>query len=96
MSRRAPTPAGQVAVVSPMQVIRVRMSASSSGARRFGGVARMRRIPDSARRTTSLRPGASSPAAVCTWLIEDTQRVSVAGAYRHFPTPVCSAAASVT
>ena len=56
----------------------------------------MRRIPDSARRTTSARPGASSPAAVCTWLMLDTHRVTVAGAYRHFPTPVCSAAAAVT
>ena len=96
MSRRAATPAGHSVARVDRSTIRVRMSASSNGARRFGGVARMRRIPDNARRTTSLRPGASSPAAVCTWLIEDTQRVSVAGAYRHFPTPVCSAAASVT
>ena len=28
------------------------------------------------------------------WLIEETHRVSVAGVYRQFPTPVCSAAAS--
>jgi len=72
------------------------MSASSNGDRRFGGVARMRRIPDSARRTTSARPGASSPAAVCTWLMLDTHRDTVAGVYRHLPTPVCSAAAAVT
>jgi len=56
----------------------------------------MRRIPDSARRTTSERPGGSRPAAVCTWLIEATHRVNVAGAYRHLPMPVFSAAASVT
>ena len=62
------------------------MSSSSSGDRRTGGVARIRRTPDSARRTTSARPGASSPAAVWNWLIEDTHRVSVAGVYRHFPT----------
>ena len=36
-----------------MDVIRVRMSSNNKGARRTGGVARMRRIPDSARRTTS-------------------------------------------
>ncbi|HZM68501.1 MAG TPA: hypothetical protein VFC16_19610 [Nakamurella sp.] len=72
------------------------MSSSNSGARRFCGVARMRRIPDSARRTTSLRPGGSRPAAVCTWLIDATHRVKVAGAYRHLPMPVCCAAASVT
>ena len=72
------------------------MSSSSSGDRRTGGMARIRRTPDSARRTTSARPGASRPAAVWNWLIEDTHRVSVAGVYRHFPTPVCSAAASVT
>ncbi|HEY5148785.1 MAG TPA: hypothetical protein VIJ23_02985 [Mycobacterium sp.] len=55
----------------------------------------MRRIPDKARRTISLRPGGSRPAAVCTWLIDATQRVRVAGAYRHLSMPVCSAAASV-
>ena len=60
------------------------------------GSARIRRTPDNARRTTSDRPGASSPAAVWNWLIDDTHRVNVAGVYRHFPTPLCSAAASVT
>ena len=97
MSRRAATPAGQPPAGSAIDdVSRVRMSSSSSGARRTGGVARIRRTPDNARRTTSDRPGASRPAAVWNWLIEDTHRVSVAGVYRHFPTPVCSAAASVT
>ena len=96
VARAVAAPAGQAAAVSAIEIIRVRMSARSSGVRRFGGVARMRRIPDSARRTTSERPGGSRSAAVCTWLIEATHRVSVAGAYRHFPMPVCSAAASVT
>ena len=95
MSRRAATPAGHPPAVSPIEIIKVRMSASNKGARRFGGVARIRRIPDNARRTTSERPGASRPAAVCTWLIDATHRVCVAGAYRHVPMPVCSAAASV-
>ncbi len=71
------------------------MSSRSSGARRFGGVARSRRIPDSARRTTSERPGAARPAAVWNWLIEEVHRVNVAGLYRHCPTTVCSAAAPV-
>jgi hypothetical protein len=96
MSRRAATPAGQSAAEPSIEVIRVRMSASSSGDRRTGGRTRIRRIPDSARRTTSDRPGASSPAAVWNWLIDDTHRVRVAGVYRHLPTDVCSAAASVT
>ena len=56
----------------------------------------MRRIPDNARRTTSDLPGASIPAAVWNWLIDDTHRVNVAGVYRHRPTPLCSAAAAVT
>ena len=56
----------------------------------------MRRIPDNARRTTSDLPGAWRSAAVWNWLIEETHRVRVAGAYRHRPTPVISAAASVT
>jgi hypothetical protein len=72
------------------------MSVSSNGARRDGGVARIRRIPDKARRTSSDRPGASNPAAVCSWLIEDTHRVTVAGAYRNLPSGFCSAAAAVT
>ncbi|HEY7815965.1 MAG TPA: hypothetical protein VIC62_22160 [Nakamurella sp.] len=72
------------------------MSASSSGARRAGGVARIRRIPDSARRTSSDRPGGSRFAAECTWLMEDTHRVSVAGAYRNVPLGYSSAAAVVT
>jgi len=72
------------------------MSASNNGDRRTGGIDRIRRTPDNARRTTSARPGASSPAAVWNWLIEDTHRDKVAGVYRHLPTDVCSAAASVT
>ncbi len=71
------------------------MSSRSSGARRFGGVARSRRIPDSARRTTSERPGAARPAAVWNWLIDDAHRVNVAGLYRHCPTTVWSTAAPV-
>ncbi len=51
------------------------MSTSCNGDRLTGGVARIRRIPDSARRTTSARPGASRPAAVWNWLMLDTQRV---------------------
>ena len=74
----------------------IRMSLSSNGDRRPCGVDRIRRIPDSARRTTSARPGAVSPAAVWNWLMLDTHRVSVAGAYRHFPRRRCSVAASVT
>ena len=89
-------PAGHAAAVCSMEDIRMRMSSSNSGDRRTGGVDRMRRIPDNARRTTSDRPGASSPAAVWNWLIEDTHRVNDAGAYRHRPTPVVSAAACVT
>ena len=69
------------------------MSSSSSGDRRTGGIARIRRTPDSARLTISDRPGGSSPAAVWNWLIEDTHRDNVAGVYRHRPTPVFSAAA---
>jgi len=65
-------------------------------ARRFLGVVLIRRTPDSARRTTSARPGASNPAAVWNWLIDDTHRVNVDGVYRHLPTDVCFAAASVT
>jgi hypothetical protein len=71
------------------------MSSSSNGDRRTGGMARIRRTPERARLTTSARPGGSRPAAVWNWLIEDTHRVNVAGVYRHFPTPVCSTAASV-
>ena len=96
MSLRAATPAGHDPAASSIGTSRVRMSSSSSGDRRFGGIDRIRRTPDNARRTTSARPGASRPAAVWNWLIEDTHRVNVAGVYRHFPTPVCSAAASVT
>jgi len=48
MSRRALIPAGQAAAIS--SIIRMRRSASSNGARRFGEVARIRRIPDKARR----------------------------------------------
>ena len=58
-------------------------------------MARIRRTPDNARRTTSARPGASIPAAVWNWLIDDTHRVRVSGVYRHLPTEVCKAAASV-
>jgi len=93
-SRRAITPPGQVEN-GAIAASSLRMSSSSSGARRFGGVARSRRIPDSARRTTSERPGAARPAAVWNWLIEEVHRVSVAGLYRHCPTPVWSAAAAV-
>ena len=71
------------------------MSSSSSGDRRTGGVARIRRTPANARRTTSDRPGASNPAAVWNWLMLDTHRDNVAGVYRHRPTDVCSVAASV-
>lgn len=57
------------------------MSASSSGARRDGGVARILRIPDNARRTSSDRPGGSSPAVMWSHqLVEDTHQVNVAGA----------------
>jgi hypothetical protein len=58
-------------------------------------VARIRRTPANARLTTSDRPGASKPAAVWNWLMLDTHRDNVAGVYRHRPTDVCSAAASV-
>ena len=74
----------------------VRMSLRSNGILRTGGMARIRRTPESARRTTSDPPGGGSPAAVWNWLMLDTHRDNVAGVYRHFPTPVCSAAASVT
>jgi len=47
-SRRAATPAGQPPASADNVVSMARMSARSSGARRFGGVARIRRIPDSA------------------------------------------------
>ena len=61
MSRRAATPAGQPPATTIEQSTRPRMSSSSSGARRTGGVARIRRIPDNARRTTSDRPGGVQP-----------------------------------
>ena len=61
MSRRAATPAGQSPAESPIDVTRVRMSASSNGDRRTGGIARIRRMPDSARRTTSDPPGGVEP-----------------------------------
>ena len=63
------------------------MSSRSSGARRFGGVARIRRTPDNARRTTSDRPGAGRPAAVWNWLMLEHHRVNVAGLYRHSRAP---------
>jgi hypothetical protein len=51
--------------------------------------------PDNARRTT--RPGRVRQAGGGVELVDRRHhRVNVAGAYRHFPTPVCSAAASVT
>ena len=58
-------------------------------------MARIRRTPDNARRTTSDRPGAWWPAAVWNWLMLETHRVNVAGVYRQRPTPVISAAAWV-
>src|SRR5207344_2917937 len=64
----------------PGQYVRnVRISSKSGGAHPFGGIRRMRRIPDKARRTTSDLPGASIPAAVWNWLIDETHRVNVAG-----------------
>ena len=96
MSRRADTPAGQSPTRSAIDVITVRISANSKGDRRSGRTDLIRRTPDNARRTTSARPGASSPAAVWNWLIDDTHLVNVAGVYCHWPAPVCSDAASVT
>ena len=52
-------------------------------------------MPARVRRTTSDLPGAGSPAAVCRWLIDQTQRVKVAAAYPNPPSGLTTAAAAI-